>query len=95
MFISLLRIPLVVRPNRDFNCGPPCHHQPVQPGLVPPRPRESLQGFPQEEGGNQGRILVRTSGTEPIIRVMVEGKDNEKVLEIANFLSNTIKKQLS
>jgi phosphoglucosamine mutase len=29
--------------------------------------------------GNQGRVLVRASGTEPVIRVMVEAKTQELV----------------
>ena len=35
----------------------------------------------EETFGDRGRILVRASGTEPVIRVMVEGKD-EKVLDL-------------
>ena len=30
-----------------------------------------------EELGNEGRILVRPSGTEPLVRVMVEAKTDE------------------
>ncbi|MBQ6876960.1 MAG: phosphoglucosamine mutase [Oscillospiraceae bacterium] len=41
-----------------------------------------------------GRILVRPSGTEPLIRIMIEGKDQEKinalVLECAETLKNLI-----
>lgn len=48
----------------------------------------------EKELGNEGRILVRTSGTEPIIRIMVEGKNSEKVLETANFLSKVVDQQL-
>lgn len=48
----------------------------------------------EKELGNEGRILVRTSGTEPIVRIMVEGKDSKKVLETANFLSKVIGQQL-
>ena len=31
----------------------------------------------EEELGNEGRILVRPSGTEPLLRVMVEAKSDE------------------
>jgi phosphoglucosamine mutase len=40
---------------------------------------------------NTGRILVRESGTEPLIRVMVEAKDINICNEYANIVINTIK----
>ena len=46
----------------------------------------------EEEGlGNAGRILVRASGTEALIRVMVEAKTSEIAGQIAERLSNFIK----
>lgn len=41
--------------------------------------------------GSQGRILIRKSGTEPLIRVMVEGEDETTVHNIVNELSSLIK----
>ncbi len=37
--------------------------------------------------GDRGRILVRPSGTEPALRVMVEGEDEALVLELADALA--------
>ena len=37
-----------------------------------------------------GRIVLRPSGTEPVIRVMVEGRDEKLVREICRELANTV-----
>lgn len=38
----------------------------------------------------QGRVLLRPSGTEPVIRVMVEGKDKELVAKLAKQLASVV-----
>lgn len=45
--------------------------------------------------GTDGRVLVRPSGTEPLIRVMIEGSDKKIIEEYANELANKIQKQLN
>lgn len=40
---------------------------------------------------NRGRILLRPSGTESVVRVMVEGSDLSEVQTIANKLAETVK----
>lgn len=42
-----------------------------------------------------GRILLRPSGTEPLIRVMAEGQDKSLVESVANTLADMVKKALT
>lgn len=44
--------------------------------------------------GGQGRILIRFSGTEPLVRVMVEGRQKRLVQQLANELAQTIERAL-
>jgi phosphoglucosamine mutase len=39
---------------------------------------------------SSGRVLLRPSGTEPVIRVMVEGRDSALVDEIANEIAHKV-----
>ena len=43
---------------------------------------------------DDGRILLRYSGTENLARVMVEGRDDKLINETANALAETIKKEI-
>ena len=40
----------------------------------------------------EGRVLIRPSGTEPLVRVMIEGKDQKVIEEEARKLADLIMK---
>ena len=40
--------------------------------------------------GKDGRVLLRPSGTEPVLRVMVEGKDDAEVRRLARMIAETV-----
>ena len=45
--------------------------------------------------GSTGRILVRVSGTEPLVRVMLEGEDEELITKLAEETATLIKERLA
>lgn len=49
----------------------------------------------QERLGNKGRVLLRPSGTEPLVRVMVEASDQSIADEIAHDLAAIVRKRLA
>ena len=59
---------------------------------------EQIPGFPEalkdaeKQLGKRGRILVRASGTEPVIRVMAEGEDDKEISAIALELCDVIRR---
>ena len=49
----------------------------------------------QKELGRSGRILVRPSGTEPLLRVMVEGREQGQIQALADRVAEVIRKRLA
>lgn len=47
----------------------------------------------EEELNGDGRILIRASGTENLIRVMIEGKNTEEISRMANDIADLINKK--
>lgn len=47
-----------------------------------------------EKLGNKGRVLVRASGTEPLIRIMLEGQNDALLQELSQALAKVIKQEM-
>lgn len=68
---------------------------------VPNHKKESYMEYPEiakaiekleEKFAGEGRVLIRPSGTEPLVRVMIEGKDQTVIDEEAKKLADLIMK---
>ncbi|MFA5658429.1 MAG: phosphoglucosamine mutase [Oscillospiraceae bacterium] len=49
--------------------------------------------FCEEKLGGDGRILVRESGTEPLVRVMLEGRQYGQIVQYANTIARVIRER--
>ena len=59
-----------------------------------PEVQQAVQAAERALAG-RGRVLLRPSGTEPLIRVMVEGRDGALVQRLAEDLAETVRKAMS
>ena len=54
---------------------------------------DAIRNIEKKFAGN-GRVLIRPSGTEPLVRVMLEGKDKSEIKEEATALAKMIEERL-
>ena len=55
--------------------------------------KEAIEKLEKEFAGN-GRVLIRPSGTEPLVRVMIEGEDQKYITKKAQEIADLIEKKL-
>jgi phosphoglucosamine mutase len=70
---------------------------------VPVREKKELRAVPaiadamdrvEQRLAGQGRLLVRYSGTEPLLRVMIEGRDQQEIQGWAREIADSVKQHL-
>jgi phosphoglucosamine mutase len=54
----------------------------------------SLQKEIEEGHGDAGRVLLRYSGTEPLLRILIEGKDEAQIQQQADDLAGAIREEI-
>ncbi len=58
-----------------------------------PEIAQAVRSLEQKFAG-EGRVLIRPSGTEPLVRVMIEGKDQGEISQDAKALADLIMKNM-
>jgi phosphoglucosamine mutase len=53
---------------------------------------ESARLAAEQELGDSGRVLLRASGTEPLLRVMVEGREAQQVANLAKGIADVVQR---
>lgn len=44
---------------------------------------------------DSGRVVVRVSGTEPLVRVMLEGENMDQIEKFANLIADVVRNRLA
>jgi len=68
---------------------------PGRPDLSGVASIQRLVAATEDELGDTGRVLLRPSGTEPVVRVMVEGEDEARVARLCEGLAAGVEKALA
>ena len=76
-----------VLPQALYNAKVPNHKK--ESYLEYPEIKNAIDGLESKYAG-EGRVLIRPSGTEPLVRVMIEGKDQDMINEDAKTLAALI-----
>ena len=59
-----------------------------------PKVKQAIDAATKTLAGN-GRVIVRPSGTEPLLRVMVEGENEEQISDLANQVADVLRTRLA
>ena len=84
--LEQLTAPMEMLPQVLVNVRFEGEHDPLSSDKV-----KAAQALVESQLGARGRVLLRKSGTEPLIRVMVEGDDHNAVLAHANLIADAVK----
>ena len=85
--LSELKTVMEVMPQALVNAKVPNHKK--EKYMDYPEIAEAIEALNKKFAG-QGRVLIRPSGTEPLVRVMIEGKDQKMIDEEARKLAELI-----